>query len=202
MKKQVNSRLNISIHAPRGGSDLADYMGLPVGVISIHAPRGGSDQACGQFLCTGGISIHAPRGGSDPLLPCWLASSSDFNPRSPWGERHDFFLEMIKKARFQSTLPVGGATTIREQFKLVLYISIHAPRGGSDKARVWADRMLLISIHAPRGGSDSLSPTLTFRILYFNPRSPWGERQIIGINLPWSPVFQSTLPVGGATRYR
>ena len=56
-----------------------------------------------------------------------------------------------------------------------------------------------ISIHTPRGGSDvSRSDRFTlFR--YFNPRSPWGER--LGTNSPGAIniLFQSTLPVGGAT---
>ncbi len=82
-------RVDISIHAPRGGSDNATAVpSLPPPQISIHAPRGGSDtmQSCMAimlwvFLSTlpvGGatgckcnyclysvISIHAPRGGSD-----------------------------------------------------------------------------------------------------------------------------------------
>ena len=33
------------------------------------------------------ISIHAPRVGSDVFTPCTVASSTDFNPRSPCGER-------------------------------------------------------------------------------------------------------------------
>ena len=79
---------NISIHAPREGSDAGlacNYPGWPkfqstlpvrgatavvrivsaLVVISIHAPREGSDgistPVCGQC----GISIHAPREGSD-----------------------------------------------------------------------------------------------------------------------------------------
>ena len=79
----------ISIHAPRGGSDvgaastaivaLGFQSTLPVGgatcgvcigvryvPISIHAPRGGSDEAGAKsYLVAPGISIHAPRGGSD-----------------------------------------------------------------------------------------------------------------------------------------
>ena len=34
---------------------------------------------------------------------------------------------------------------------------------------------------------------------YFNPRSPWGERQKLVKLIPGRSVFQSTLPVGGAT---
>ena len=36
---------------------------------------------------------------------------------------------------------------------------------------------LTISIHAPRGGSDSFAFTMASATFYFNPRSPWGERQ-------------------------
>ena len=56
------------------------------------------------------ISIHAPRGGSDGLLWNGRGISSNFNPRSPWGER---LLQIFADAGtlvFQSTLPVGGAT--------------------------------------------------------------------------------------------
>ena len=56
------------------------------------------------------ISIHAPRGGSDLFCFLKLLTLTNFNPRSPWGERH-FLLEVsIMSVEFQSTLPVGGAT--------------------------------------------------------------------------------------------
>ena len=99
------------------------------------------------------ISIHAPRGGSDVLPRYFRRSCVHFNPRSPWGERpiKAGFKDIAH--RFQSTLPVGGATAHLGETGVYQAISIHAPRGGSDHARVWADRMLLISIHAPRGGS-------------------------------------------------
>ena len=57
---------DISIHAPRTGSDLGSKL-LQVQInISIHAPRTGSDTD-GSFVeaVTLGISIHAPRTGSD-----------------------------------------------------------------------------------------------------------------------------------------
>ena len=57
--------IEISIHAPRTGSDV-HYMGVAeTEGISIHAPRTGSD--AGDIVEWGGadISIHAPRTGSD-----------------------------------------------------------------------------------------------------------------------------------------
>ena len=56
------------------------------------------------------ISIHAPREGSDPsILYAWV-SLTDFNPRSPRGER-----QLICRVAHPG-----------------LAISIHAPREGSD----------------------------------------------------------------------
>ena len=36
----------------------------------------------------------------------------NFNPRSPWGERHHVHQIHKKEYTFQSTLPVGGATLL------------------------------------------------------------------------------------------
>ena len=56
-----------------------------------------------------------------------------------------------------------------------------------------------ISIHAPRAGSDDWRGRIGRYALYFNPRSPCGERQkLFGIT-PSGKAFQSTLPVRGAT---
>ena len=148
------------------------------------------------------ISIHAPRGGSDMRLKLKYRSSSVF----------------------QSTLPVGGATSAVQKVQAFISISIHAPRGGSDHCilcgralcdtisihaprggsdsalKQTAQQFLLISIHAPRGGSDPFSPNIFTKSMHFNPRSPWGERQYVLHGSTYFNQFQSTLPVGGATR--
>ena len=75
----------ISIHAPREGSDGPDTTnGSPDGsYISIHAPREGSDGKALDDVTGKLISIHAPREGSDT----WPGTTSSmilyFNPRSP-----------------------------------------------------------------------------------------------------------------------
>ena len=126
------------------------------------------------------ISIHAPRGGSDCMKNVLAAIGSDFNPRSPWGERLVCCNQAIPVYTFQSTLPVGGATFCQVCLSEWTTISIHAPRGGSDDPEyVWIEA-----------------------ILDFNPRSPWGERQYRQGRREQSKRFQSTLPVGGATRGR
>ena len=58
--------IDISIHAPRAGSDGKDSVAMAYLVgISIHAPRAGSDKTGKEFYVIEHISIHAPRAGSD-----------------------------------------------------------------------------------------------------------------------------------------
>ena len=69
---------------------------------------------------TADISIHAPRTGSDFLDSIIYAIHYYFNPRSPHGERHEYYITY-------------GRTW---------EISIHAPRTGSD-----ADELLQVALH-------------------------------------------------------
>ena len=78
------------------------------------------------------ISIHAPRVGSDESVCSFHPFSDDFNPRSPCGERQWRSWIMLLRFRFQSTLPVWGATTEPTDYTIHAMISIHAPRVGSD----------------------------------------------------------------------
>ena len=103
-------------------------------------------------------------------------------------------------SRFQSTLPVRGATTMNSKEQAAAFISIHAPRAGSDASanpflQVATDfnprspcgerqfflkqcaKACVISIHAPRAGSDRHAYNVRFGRCNFNPRSPCGERQ-------------------------
>ena len=146
--------------------------------ISIHAPRAGSDQFNKLIHNPIRISIHAPRAGSDaPRLSCPL-TFTDFNPRSPCGERRASARPRSRLSEFQSTLPVRGATISLPVVDCDREISIHAPRAGSDFFVLRRVAIcILISIHAPRAGSD-----------------PW-----LGGELMTDFQFQSTLPVRGAT---
>ena len=198
-QKAVVLTLPISIHAPRTGSDTSHKFLFVQHPISIHAPRTGSDYAAAQGYTVVHISIHAPRTGSDFCKSCRLIINNDFNPRSPHGERPEDDIEDSRLWVFQSTLPARGAT---ERFRRVLQamsisihaprtgsdtkgtiqarlntiISIHAPRTGSDKASINSRLSDLISIHAPRTGSDADIHVLHPFLIYFNPRSPHGER--------------------------
>ena len=109
--RRTHTTIGISIHAPRVGSDpcrgticrvqMQFQSTLPVwgatggptgagpgGHISIHAPRVGSDLGADGLIAAVGISIHAPRVGSDLNHRAEIESMmSNFNPRSPCGER-------------------------------------------------------------------------------------------------------------------
>ena len=129
----VLSCINISIHAPREGSDKqghgtisptthfyprsprgerpgAEGLATAYSRISIHAPREGSDTLTDTTSIDTPISIHAPREGSDragltSTIPC-----SHFYPRSPRGERQRYDETGHPYLVFLSTLPARGAT--------------------------------------------------------------------------------------------
>ena len=195
-----NANLNISIHAPRTGSDAKPLTAEDVLSISIHAPRTGSDSACSsQYSHLLSISIHAPRTGSDRFRTLYrnllmisihaprtgsdarLAVLSDMMEISIHAPRtgSDAFLLMLHAhiAQFQSTLPARGATSwdyISEAYGA--YISIHAPRTGSDaygNDNTEGGKVFQSTLPA-RGAT--LSGWTYGAGRYFNPRSPHGER--------------------------
>ena len=101
---------NISIHAPRGGSDLISGGSIhAVMLFQSTLPVGGATAGHLQREVEKNISIHAPRGGSDDL---------------------------IQQTREQTDIsihaPRGGSDTDKSGGKRRSWISIHAPRGGSD----------------------------------------------------------------------
>ena len=145
------------------------------------------------------ISIHAPHAGSDANDNIIQAGTYDFNPRSPCGERPTSNYKRLATGRFQSTLPMRGATSNpRFDWHAWVFQSTLPMRGATPGYR-----------RQTRPGCD------------FNPRSPCGERhgndvlltvRDISIHAPhagsdqghtdlvgWVIVFQSTLPMRGAT---
>jgi len=104
--------------------------------ISIHAPRGGSDIEPGY---TGRRHINfnprSPRRERRFARTMLSNLTMDFNPRSPRRERPIFGFSAGYARLFQSTLPAEGATKCRIAALHTTRISIHAPRGGSDHGR-------------------------------------------------------------------
>ena len=148
--------------------------------------------------------------------------SSNFNPRSPHGERREPAAEYARAGIsihaprtgsdalticpvcnaviFQSTLPARGATGNSRAARGRQTISIHAPRTGSDACIKNAHiHIKNISIHAPRTGSDDDRLLVHQAAGDFNPRSPHGERRDRWQLYNNCKAFQSTLPARGAT---
>ena len=101
---------------------------------------------------------------------------------------------------FQSTLPAGGATGRRGFCLHQIPISIHAPRRGSDvPASQGLSGLQAFQSTLPAWGATTNDVFEHELSLDFNPRSPWGERRLNLLRLHRFRVFQSTLPVGGAT---
>ncbi len=168
----------ISIHAPRAGSDRQKVERQP---SSDHFnPR----SPCGERQCQDRrkhrpyhFNPRSPCGerqetlgriprteNFNPRSPCGErhrhggghAFQRNFNPRSPCGERRTLPVLSPTVPKFQSTLPVRGATHKGNRACIDFIISIHAPRAGSDLFAAQAvDICDDISIHAPRAGSDN-----------------------------------------------
>ena len=147
--------VQISIHAPRVGSDLfsrldntgASYFNprspcgerliklrqqIQISLFQSTLPVWGATGCFGQLLVESNISIHAPRVGSDSPPEISEKVRFYFNPRSPCGERLAVTPILQSRLRFQSTLPVWGATAPMLLLLITQKISIHAPRVGSD----------------------------------------------------------------------
>ena len=146
---------DISIHAPRTGSDRKPSGSRePAGRFQSTLPARGATYCLCIHNVFFAISIHAPRTGSDntmlkaeflrahfnPRSPHGerrraLTSTrfiNHFNPRSPHGERQIPVYNARREAVFQSTLPARGATLLVPPDTRRAPISIHAPRTGSD----------------------------------------------------------------------
>ena len=173
----TSSNDNISIHAPRVGSDKRPTVMLFPQEISIHAPRVGSDPLHPRSFRRWQISIHAPRVGSDVVtgadtswdvrfqstLPVWGATPrwrfyrlplQYFNPRSPCGERRSGGRQQRQRQQFQSTLPVWGATEVQQDRQSILQFQSTLPVWGATWRSTASEMVCKISIHAPRVGSD------------------------------------------------
>ena len=153
--------------------------------ISIHAPRTGSDRRNAmKYLHELKISIHAPRTGSDTTFAGRQSSLWNFNPRSPHGERRCPKCRSMSPIKISIHAPRTGSDYAVLLLMVKRDISIHAPRTGSDAGMSTVNPgTLMISIHAPRTGSDSRRSSSDDLAGDFNPRSPHGER-LLSISLP------------------
>ena len=156
----------ISIHAPREGGDITNWLWIfNTNTFQSTPPARGATQNGSNNQLKLSISIHAPREGGDYLKKGWKVYTTEF----------------------QSTPPARGATHNIHLLSDERQISIHAPREGGDERFSIISMPQSISIHAPREGGDRdrASPVLCAE--NFNPRPPRGGRQqrctVLSVNL-------------------
>ena len=106
----------------------------------------------------------------------------------------------LRRSKFQSALPVRGATVPTSVYPRNDVISIHAPRAGSDSVFPFPreTRSEFQSTLPVRGATNFIIHCI-FSMSNFNPRSPCGERLKKKYRVFYTLEFQSTLPVRGAT---
>ena len=195
---EASGWVDISIHAPRTGSDIKTttwsllayhfnprsphgerpvsgcQRGTAPDYFNPRSPHGERRARARRSKRPHTISIHAPRTGSDDYL-CGLSDNpQDFNPRSPHGERHGTVRLFAMWTLFQSTLPARGATNADSLHPGDVEFQSTLPARGATKVG-WVRRLWLqISIHAPRTGSDGRSDgkgITTFKISIHAPRT-------------------------------
>ena len=134
-KNVSTAMLNISIHAPRTGSDL---IFLRLRTVNNHfnprSPHGERRQGLAGGRVLHAISIHAPRTGSDKSRR----------------------VQSVLTKRFQSTLPARGATEAKQRrYNGENHFNPRSPHGERQQVHPAVHKGCCISIHAPRTGSDS-----------------------------------------------
>ena len=199
MEDAVNE---ISIHAPRTGSDVNRFGHSPrINAFQSTLPARGATHA--MFLPHTGrhyFNPRSPHGERRPppkkerrtktifqsTLPARGATccpksknleSPDFNPRSPHGERRKLLPNTAYNGHFNPRSPHGERRFHNVNALRLCQFQSTLPARGATTQLLVEKNFIPISIHAPRTGSDRILPALSV---------PKAE-------------FQSTLPARGAT---
>ena len=172
-----------------------------ISYFNPRSPRGERLAHLGEQAILNKISIHAPRGGSDHHAADGSSPHKRFQSTLPVGGATEAREKAGLPPVFQSTLPVGGATTSPSDFRRRFIFQSTLPVGGATSSKLCADPCARISIHAPRGGSDSQRGHGIGVPVPISIHTPRGGSDTSKVEpLPMVFVFQSTLPTGGATR--
>ena len=168
-----------------------------------RSPHGERRPDVWQYTSAYIISTHAPRTGSDVPAFGHICDSAVFQPTLPARGATFPPLDEVKGLLvFQPTLPARGATRARAALDAGHQISTHAPRTGSDAVptSTLATIKLYFNPRSPHGERPDLFNSTKRLSNYFNPRSPHGERLDGMTSCVIHRLFQPTLPARGATR--
>ena len=179
----------------RGATDLL-MADVDVEEISIHAPRTGSDPPyCGRHRPRL-ISIHAPRTGSDMDMLPFVCGSNAFQSTLP--ARGATLQRRVPAVGGDISIHAprtGSDKAVCNDSRGVL-ISIHAPRTGSDRCTLLhLPSCNNFNPRSPHGERPS-SRTRRAPSWNFNPRSPHGERRCRRRTTPLPQYFNPRSPHG------
>ena len=168
------NKFQISIHAPREGSDGESYLPTKHGTnFYPRSPRGERRGAAyGPAFYDLFLSTLPARGATPPPMRTWRPPSN-FYPRSPRGERRGDQCPRRRPAHFYPRSPRGERHVPALLLIQVGDISIHAPREGSDlsEREQGIIQELFLSTLPVRGATCGPGPRLQ-RQPDFYPRSP------------------------------
>ncbi len=175
------------------------------------------------------ISIRAPLAGSDRKRCTYTRRRSDFNPRSPCGERQRHLRHHGARHDISIRAPLAGSdNTSGSRTRPDTYFNPRSPCGERRVHRLKQRCLGRISIRAPLAGSDmndSFRRTISIEFQsalplrgatgalaagarvaqYFNPRSPCGERPlhfVASIYYQQSVVFSKTVTANSVDKLR
>ena len=177
--------LGISIHAPRTGSDAADYRANTADdKFQSTLPARGATRARVYARTFITFQSTLPARGATLYHSCLVVTIRNFNPRSPHGERRRDLRDLVCRrvisihaprtgsdragtfqpvtnSPFQSTLPARGATVCRQRKWCVIAVfqSTLPARGATRRWRGRRKRKIFQST-LPARGATTLSPEI------------------------------------------
>ena len=192
-------RLEISIHAPRVGSDEWSYQLLTKRRnFNPRSPRGERRRRTTTSSSSANFNPRSPRGerlqgGSTQ----W--QRQNFNPRSPRGERQHATQDQLDALIFQSTLPAWGATPMS-------VVAVVASARFQSTLPAWGatayDDMIYLAKSfqstLPAWGATYGICGVGRRRLFQSTLPAWGATSVGTVRVSLI-QFQSTLPAWGAT---
>ena len=216
-------RTEISIHTPLAGSDgTVGWLRFGRRYFNPHSPCGERRTArpCGSRVTE--ISIHTPLAGSDMALPYVPSLATIFQSTLPLRGATWTVPSSVLSVLFQSTLPLRGATSgMADYIAEIIFQSTLPLRGATEMPWNTFQGSENFNPHSPCGerlrcGGGNVRHALYFNPhspcgerpghrqmhrahQYFNPHSPCGERLSNQQTMQLADIFQSTLPLRGAT---
>ena len=198
--------VNVSIHAPREGCDVAKMTLTEIQrEFQFTHPGRGATRGGGRSKVASGVSIHAPREGCDKRVSAFIVVTLIVSIHAP-REGCDIlrFVKVATMLMFQFTHPGRGATLtpLTAMARKKTFQFTHPGRGATSGLTLPMDDPFWFQFTHPGRGATCISISEILLNLSFNSRTPGGVRQSMHLSLWRCSPFQFTHPGRGATRPR